>query len=75
MATILVVDDDEDMRVSLSNILETDNHNVITASNGKMALDKLQNESPDMVLLDVRMPGMDGIQTLEQIKKIRKETK
>ncbi|MFH1825606.1 MAG: response regulator [Candidatus Firestonebacteria bacterium] len=73
MSTILVVDDEKDMRTSLTNILESDGHSVIDASNGKTALEKIEKEKPDVVLLDLCMPEMDGMQTLNKIKEIDSE--
>jgi CheY-like chemotaxis protein len=67
-ASILVVDDDRVNRVLLVRSLETLGHRVVTAANGREALDRLQVEEPDIVLLDILMPVMDGMTVLEQIK-------
>lgn len=66
---ILIVDDEESIRVSLKGILEDEGYQVLSAENGTDALDMILEEVPDLVLLDIWMPGMDGIQTLEKIKK------
>jgi two-component system nitrogen regulation response regulator NtrX len=68
-ATILVVDDEEGILDTVSGILEDEGHQVITASSGESALLKCSESLPDLVLLDVWMPGMDGIETLKQLKK------
>ena len=64
--TILVVDDEKDIRISLSGILEDEGYQVLTAACGVEALEKLREELPDLVLLDIWMPGMDGLETLEK---------
>ncbi len=65
---ILVVDDEPSMLRYLQTLLEVESYNVDTASSGEQALAKLQEATPDVVLLDVLMPGLDGLQTLEQIR-------
>jgi signal transduction histidine kinase len=65
---ILVVDDNRMNRIKLSRSLEQQGHSVGLAENGQQALDTLQTESFDVVLLDILMPGMDGYQVLERIK-------
>lgn len=70
---ILIVDDEKDIRSSLQGILEDEGYQVITAENGEDAVDLVQEEVPDLVLLDIWMPGMDGIAALEQIKKLNPE--
>lgn len=67
-ATILVVDDEESIRETLKGILEDEGHEVITASSGEKALTIFAEAQPDMVLMDVWMPGLDGIETLKRIK-------
>ena len=69
---ILIVDDDEGTREALEVILE-DDYDVTCVANGKVALDKLNRESYDLVLLDLIMPGMDGIETLKRIKAYDKQ--
>lgn len=67
---ILVVDDEESIRASLLGILEDEGYQVLLADNGSDALDLIREEVPDLVLLDIWMPGMDGIQTLERIRNL-----
>ncbi len=67
--TILIVDDEPSILKSLSGILIDEGFEVITASNGYEALKIIDTEAPDLILLDIWMPGMDGIETLKEIKK------
>jgi len=67
---ILVVDDEESIRISLCGILEDEGYQVLHAENGADALDLIREEVPDLVLLDIWMPGMDGIQTLDRIRNL-----
>lgn len=67
-AHILVVDDEEGILETLTGILEDEGYEVSTASSGKDALDQFTETSPDIILLDVWMPDMDGIETLKQIR-------
>lgn len=67
---VLIVDDETTIIESLEGILSDDGFEVIHAFNGYEALKKIEADSPDIVLLDIWMPGMDGIETLKEIKKI-----
>ena len=67
--SILIVDDEPSIVQSLAGLLTDEGFEVITASNGYEALKVIDTESPDLVLLDVWMPGIDGIDTLREIKK------
>ena len=69
---ILVVDDEQDFLRVLKNRLESMDYEVVTASNGNMALAKIKTDKPDAVLLDIMMPIFDGIQTLKEIRKTDK---
>lgn len=60
MAKILVCDDEKDVVELISFLLEKDGYNVVTAKNGREALDVVGKEIPDLILLDVMMPEMDG---------------
>jgi class 3 adenylate cyclase len=68
VGTVLVVDDNEVNRDMLSRRLERQGHRVILAENGRAALDTLKSKKVDVVLLDILMPEMDGVQTLERLK-------
>jgi two-component system nitrogen regulation response regulator NtrX len=67
---VLIVDDESTIIDSLEGILSDDGFEVMHAYNGYEALKKIETESPDIVLLDIWMPGMDGIDTLKEIKKM-----
>ena len=66
---ILIVDDDPGIREAFRLVLEED-YELVEAVDGPQALDRVQNSPVDLVLLDVRLPGMDGIEVLERIKGI-----
>jgi len=68
-ATILVVDDEEGIRRSLKGVLEDEGYRVILAEDGDKALSLMEEESPDLVLLDIWMPGKDGMVVLEEIRR------
>jgi two-component system nitrogen regulation response regulator NtrX len=67
--SLLIVDDEPFILQSLSGILSDEGFEVSTASNGYEALKRIEEDSPDLVLLDIWMPGLDGIETLKEIKK------
>jgi len=67
---ILVVDDEDSIRTSLAGILEDDGFRVLFANDGVTALDVVKKELPDLVLLDIWMPRMDGIETLQKLKEL-----
>ncbi len=67
--SILIVDDEPSILKSLSDLLHDEGFDVTTASNGYEALKIVETEFPDLVLLDIWMPGIDGIETLQEIKK------
>jgi UDP-3-O-acyl N-acetylglucosamine deacetylase len=67
---ILIVDDQEEILDSLRAILSDEGHEVIAARDGQEALHIVQSDSPDVVFLDIWIPGIDGMQTLKAIKKI-----
>ncbi len=69
-AKILVVDDDPSFRELLRELLSQENYTVKVAENGKEALLRVRKESFDLVLTDVRMPRMNGIQLLKELQKI-----
>ena len=69
-ARILVVDDEYLIRWALQQNLEKDGYEVLSAETGEEALQKVREEAPDLVLLDIKMPGMDGYEVLEETIKI-----
>jgi DNA-binding response OmpR family regulator len=68
MNKILLVDDDEGIQLLYREELEEDGYEVHSALTGEDALQKLMIVSPDLVILDIKMPGMSGIEVLRQIK-------
>jgi len=66
---ILVVDDELAFLETIKNRLEANNYKVVTASSGKVALDKVEKDKPDAILLDILMPGLDGLEVLKNIRK------
>ena len=59
-APILVVDDDPSIRTTVSDVLDMEGYRVVTAANGAEALERVEQNEPALVLLDMRMPVMDG---------------
>jgi len=68
MTKIMIVDDEPDLLEVVKLILESDNYKVVTAGSGQEALDKIEKEMPDLVLLDIIMPKMDGWEVFSRIK-------
>lgn len=67
-AKILVVDDDPDMREALQMILESEGYSVVMAEDGKECLSQLKSEKPDLLILDLLMPNMDGFEVCKALK-------
>ncbi|UCG94653.1 MAG: sigma-54-dependent Fis family transcriptional regulator [Candidatus Aerophobus sp.] len=74
LANILVIDDEEVMRDSCKQILSRQGHNVKLAEDGYQGLELLKEKSFDLVILDLKMPGIDGMEVLEKIKESSPET-
>jgi signal transduction histidine kinase len=74
MFTVLVIDDEESIRKILGMYLRSKDYEVITAADGQRGIEVFQKARPPIVLTDIRMPGMDGIEVLERIKQIAPET-
>jgi CheY-like chemotaxis protein len=68
MATILVVDDDADIRTLIETVLESSGHDVTLAASGQEALNKLKRRPFELVVLDIMMPAMSGYEVLEAIR-------
>jgi DNA-binding response OmpR family regulator len=71
---IIIVDDDEITRKSLSEILRHEGYDVTTVDDGELALEILEAEEIDLMLLDIRMPGMDGIEVMRRVEEISPDT-
>ncbi|NOQ52227.1 MAG: response regulator [Desulfuromonadaceae bacterium] len=71
MKNILIVDDEKSIRQSLEGILKDEGFQTSFAATGEEALSNIQREDPDLVLLDIWMPGIDGLETLKKIKHLR----
>ncbi len=71
-AKILIVDDDPDIREAISAVLEAHSHQVVIARDGKEGLAKLKEERPDLMILDLLMPGMDGFAVLKELQDPRR---
>jgi DNA-binding response OmpR family regulator len=73
MARVLVVDDEPDAVELLQEYLTGKGYEVITACNGEQALERVKADRPHLILLDVRMPGMSGLDVLREVRQIDKE--
>lgn len=67
-ASILIVDDDSSLRDTLSDILEEKGYEVVTAQDGPTAIEEVKKRPFDLALIDIMMPGMNGVETLREIK-------
>jgi two-component system nitrogen regulation response regulator NtrX len=68
MQSILIVDDEQSIRKSLTGILQDEGFSPFSTASGEAAIEKISQEKPDLVLLDIWMPGMDGMETLSRIR-------
>lgn len=75
MKKLLIVDDEADVREFAANFFKKRKIEVTTASSGEEALDILSAQKPDLILLDIKMGGIDGIETLKRIRGQDKNTK
>ncbi len=67
MTTILIVEDDNNQRLLYEQELRLEGYEVVSASDGKEALKKVQEQLPDLIIMDINMPRMDGIETMGKI--------
>lgn len=72
---LLIVDDQYGIRVLLDEVFGKDGYETYQAANGKTALEIVRKETPDLVILDMKIPGMDGIEILKNIKKVNPSIK
>lgn len=75
MTRLLIVDDETDVREFAANYFRKRKIEVLTASCGAEALTIVENQMPQLILLDIKMEGLDGIETLRRMKEIDKDTK
>lgn len=67
---ILIVDDQYGIRILLNEVFQKEGYDTFQAANGAQAIEIAKKESPDLVILDMKIPGMDGIEILKRLKKI-----
>lgn len=67
--SVLIVDDDADFRRVLAESLSDEGYRIIEASNGQVALDRLETERPQLILVDLLMPTMSGLELLQKVRK------
>lgn len=72
---LLIVDDQYGIRLLLHEIFKKEGYEVFQAANGFQAIDIVIKDCPDLVILDMKIPGMDGVEILKRIKEINKEIK
>ena len=70
MATVLVIDDEEGIRNLLDTLLSRKGYEVVLASNGQRGLELFRRKRPDVVVLDLKMPQMDGLTVLQQVRQL-----
>ncbi|MCG0314629.1 MAG: response regulator [Calditerricola sp.] len=68
--TVLIVDDQYGIRVLLNELHEQEGYTIQLAANGKQAIEIVERQVPDLVILDMKIPGMNGLEILKKIKKI-----
>lgn len=73
MARILIIEDEQPMRVALADCLTAEGYRVLTATNGESGLDRTLAEKPDLVLLDIMMPRMDGFAVCQKLRSLAVE--
>lgn len=71
MAKILIIDDEDLVRKSVEKLLKREGHEVFAVSNGAAGIDVVRSSDIDIVVTDIRMPSLNGIETLEEIRKVR----
>ncbi|QWU16395.1 two-component system, response regulator, stage 0 sporulation protein F [Paenibacillus sophorae] len=72
---VLIVDDQNGIRILLMEVFNSEGYTTLQAANGKAALDIVRSDCPDLVLLDMKIPGMDGLEILKHIKEINSGVK
>ena len=72
--TILVIDDEQGVRDLFAKVLSRQDYNVLTAASGADGIQVAREQKVNLILLDIKMPGMDGLETLRRLKKVSPET-
>lgn len=72
---LLIVDDQKGIRILLEEIFKNEGYTTYEAANGESAIEIVNQHRPDIVLLDMKIPGMDGLEILKKIKSLNKEIK
>ncbi len=75
MSTILVIEDDMDVRVLIQSLLERHGHEVLLAKDGVQGIEAFANSAPDMVITDLYMPRMKGIEAIQKIRQVDADIK
>lgn len=75
MKRILICEDETDAQMSLKNILMREGYEIYTAVDGKEAIEKAQEINPDLLLLDIRMPKIDGLEVAREVRKFNTQAK
>lgn len=75
MSKILIVDDQYGIRILLNEVFQREGYETFQAANGESALKIVKEEQPDLILLDMKIPGMDGIEILRHVREIDQQTK
>ncbi|AST93780.1 response regulator [Sutcliffiella cohnii] len=70
---LLIVDDQYGIRILLNEVFQKEGYTTFQAANGYQALDIVEKHTPDLILLDMKIPGMDGIEILKRLKAINKD--
>jgi len=70
MSTIWIIDDDDQLRISFQKLLTEEGYHVESAASGESCLKMIQQKLPDLIVLDVRLPGINGLETFKEIHKI-----
>ncbi|MFN7140740.1 MAG: response regulator transcription factor, partial [Limisphaerales bacterium] len=71
MSRILIIEDELPMRTALSDCLQSEGYRVLTADNGECGLKKALEEQPDLILLDVMMPRLDGFEVAAELRRLK----
>ena len=73
--TMLIVDDDADMTETLADVLTDMGYEVAVAENGYQAIEMVRQNKYDVALMDIKMPGINGVETFKEVKRIRPQTR